>query len=746
MTKKLDVSKKELDEKSKINDSLTKELYKKTQINKTLTMELKEMTKRLDEQGDEAQLLLSEERELRTKSEVTINHLTMKCNSLELDLDDANKDKKDISDILSKLNQERSSYFEKLKEDKCISQIENDKLRDETSKRSVENSSLMSRLIDYQRDNQQLENHIDEITDKNEYLASECATLEIEKSCLEGQVSAAREETIEIQQRSIATDTENQELRRQVSHHQQCVSQFEAANNTSTANRANAELITDNQSLRLQVSQLQAAITSTTDEIPFTSTFQWVTEGDFPEPIRQRLNVLKQEIVSSAVWLARMGYPNMPPILTETLDRILSTLLAKETLIGRINNSLKAMLNLALKYAKESGKYDPSTLPNKIDEAFIRRVVGCTKEEYVSKLCENSLMCISICTLLFGRRSTPHGLETDHVKARDLRLQLALSRTADDFFGIFHHTNVRFTFQDTNSLKGNVPAVASRKVIDSHGNLLRWEFQLLGPPGPENMHTRAKNNEIELYTNLVGNLATAVINAGVEYMKQNKINVLDFNFHLGQDFNITTGEFDRSISQSSELTDPPTTTTFSLPQARLTELRRLGAQPQINGKVWQVNELGVCTAKPGVNACTFFRTNKEYILTETSCQYFDSKILPVITRQIESILARDQVFSSVKNICAVINSRLDTIINSKISAWKNTSSFIIKDDTNNQYSNEAIIYRKRLIVCIMDEFRHGGADGQISRFVLKSESGSREMSYIEVAEKLLVILRGRSSR
>jgi hypothetical protein len=93
----------------------------------------------------------------------------------------------------------------------------------------------------------------------------------------------------------------------------------------------------------------------------------------------------------------------------------------------------------------------------------------------------------------------------------------------------------------------------------------------------------------------------------------------------------------------------------------------------------------------------------------------------------------------------VINSRLDTLINSKISAWKDTSSFIIKDAIHNQYSNEAIIYRKRLIVCIMDEFRHGGADGQISRIVLKSESSSREMSYIEVAEKLQEILRGRSN-
>jgi hypothetical protein len=172
----------------------------------------------------------------------------------------------------------------------------------------------------------------------------------------------------------------------------------------------------------------------------------------------------------------------------------------------------------------------------------------------------------------------------------------------------------------------------------------------------------------------------------------------------------------------------------------------LGAQPQINGKEWQVNELGVCTAKPGVKEGTFFRTNKEYISTETSCQYFVSKTLPVITRQIESILARDQVFSSVKGRRDVFNSRLDALINAKISAWQDTSSFIMKDAINNQYSNEAIIYRKRLIVCIMDEFRHGGDDGQISRFILKSESSSREMSYVEVAEKIQEILRGRTKK
>ena len=85
----------------------------------------------------------------------------------------------------------------------------------------------------------------------------------------EGQVSSAREGANEIQQQSIATITENQELQRQVSHLQQRVSQLEAAN-TSTTNHENAELITDNQALQLQVSQLQAAITSTTDQIPFT--------------------------------------------------------------------------------------------------------------------------------------------------------------------------------------------------------------------------------------------------------------------------------------------------------------------------------------------------------------------------------------------------------------------------------------------------------------------------------------------
>jgi hypothetical protein len=503
MTMKLDVSKKELDEKTKINDSLTLELDKKTQINETLTKELEEMTKKLDEQNDEAQFLLSEERKFRTKCEATINHLTEKCNSLTLDLNVANEDKKVISDVLSRYNQDRISYFEELKEDRHTLQIEYDKLREEMSKRSVVNSSLESQLIDSRRENQQLENHIDEITGMNEKLASEYATLEIEKSCLEGQVSAAREETIEIQQRAIATDTEYQELRQQVSHLQH-------------VNRANAELTTVNQSLRQQVSQLQAANTSTTDEIPFTRSFNWVTEADFSETLRPQLNVLKQEIVSSADWLAGMGM-RVPPIVTEHLDKILLAHKASDTLVGRIYSSQMGLLNEALKYAKKHRKYDPRSLPSKIDEAFCRKVVGCTKDELADKLVATTLMSRDICTILFGKRSTTHSLEADHIKARDLRLALELSNTIDEFFRLFHWSNTRFTFQDTNNLKGNVPVVEARQVIDSHGNFQGWEFRQRGQPGPEDMLTRVNNNEIGLYTNLVedGNLATVVLNVAV---------------------------------------------------------------------------------------------------------------------------------------------------------------------------------------------------------------------------------------
>ena len=37
----------------------------------------------------------------------------------------------------------------------------------------------------------------------------------------------------------------------------------------------------------------------------------------------------------------------------------------------------------------------------------------------------------------------------------------------------------------------------------------------------------------------------------------------------------------------------------------------------------------------------------------------------------------------------------------------------------------------------MDEFRHGGSDGLISQFIITSDTGSWEMSNIEVAEKII---------
>ena len=133
--------------------------------------------------------------------------------------------------------------------------------------------------------------------------------------------------------------------------------------------------------LQQSVSQLEGAntsTTSTTDEIPFTSTFRGVTREDFPESFLPQLDVLKQEIVSSAEWLARMGYPNIPQILTEHLDKILLATMCRDTLQGHIHNSHTSMLNEALKYAKKFGNFDEKSFPKRVDEAFVQRVVGCT--------------------------------------------------------------------------------------------------------------------------------------------------------------------------------------------------------------------------------------------------------------------------------------------------------------------------------------------------------------------------------
>jgi hypothetical protein len=131
---------------------------------------------------------------------------------------------------------------------------------------------------------------------------------------------------------------------------------------------------------------------------------------------------------------------------------------------------------------------------------------------------------------------------------------------------------------------------------------------------------------------------------------------------------------------------------------------------------------------------------------ETSCRYFVSKTLPDVNRQIETITSRDQVFSSVKGKYSKTNSRLEKIMESKLSAWIFFSSVANKDNAKNHYSTEAIIYRSRLVVCIMDEFRHGGDNGQTSRFILKSESDSREMTFSEAADKIRRAMKNKSNR
>jgi hypothetical protein len=59
---------------------------------------------------------------------------------------------------------------------------------------------------------------------------------------------------------------------------------------------------------------------------------------------------------------------------------------------------------------------------------------------------------------------------------------------------------------------------------------------------------------------------------------------------------------------------------------------------------------------------------------------------------------------------------------------------------------EAIIYKSRLVVCIMDEFRHGEPNGQTSRFLLKRESDSREMTFSEAADKIRHTMKNKSDR
>ena len=437
--KQRDVATKNLDEKTRVNESLTNELCKTKKQLESMTEERDETSKELDKTTTEVNMTKME-LELMTKNvfDETKNELDETKNELDetkKDLDETNEELDKTMLQLKEITMDRNLLMERLneqsdetnkllaKQNATINHLRKD--RDDTKKvLESQRKELDERKKDlesqsaFQAENQRLERDIESSFEHNEKLAADIAQLEIDKWTLEGQVSSARDDADELR-------ADNHALR-------QRVSRLEAAN-TSTTNRENAELIADNQALQQRVSQLRAAITSTTAEIPFTSTFQWLTPEDFPESIRPLLDVLKQEIVSSADWLARMGYPKMPPILTEHLDEILSTTKSKETLHGRIYCSHTTMMAEAIKYAKNSGKFDEISFPKKVDEAFFQRVVGCTKEVYADKLCQSSLMCKSLCTILLGRRSKTHGLETDHLRSRDYRLQLELSATLEEF-------------------------------------------------------------------------------------------------------------------------------------------------------------------------------------------------------------------------------------------------------------------------------------------------------------------------
>jgi len=150
------------------------------------------------------------------------------------------------------------------------------------SSRSLQQTSLASRSVDIQAENQRLERDIEAYSENNETLAAKNSTLAIDKMSLEGQLTDARDEA--------------------------------------------DELLADNDALQQRVSQLETAnysITNNTNE-EFKSMTPLVTRDDFHESFRPTLDVLKQQIGSSAVWLAKNGYPCLPTILTQHLDRTLT--------------------------------------------------------------------------------------------------------------------------------------------------------------------------------------------------------------------------------------------------------------------------------------------------------------------------------------------------------------------------------------------------------------------------------------
>ena len=115
-----------------------------------------------------------------------------------------------------------------------------------------------------------------------------------------------------------------------------------------------------------------------------------------------------------------------------------------------------------------------------------------------------------------------------------------------------------------------------------------------------------------------------------------------------------------------------------------------------------------------------------------ACPYFRSQSEPDPNTLIKTSTLRDQIYVIEKGKAArsKIHARLKSIIASKMQAYMCFCGIINKKETRNPYSNEAIILRKRMIVCIIDEFRHG-INGQTSRFLRTSEGGYREMGYTE---------------
>jgi chromosome segregation ATPase len=187
-----------------------------------LTEDCDETKKVVESQRNELKLQSA----LLAKREATINILTNERQSLTMDLNEAINEKSSIAKLLSTVSQERNSFFEKLKRDKDLLKEKLDELEKEMSSRSLQQTSLASRSVDIQAENQRLERDIESSLEHNEMLAANIAQLEIDKMSLEGQLSDARDEADELL-------ADNEALRRRLS-------QLEAAN-TSITNNTNEE-------------------------------------------------------------------------------------------------------------------------------------------------------------------------------------------------------------------------------------------------------------------------------------------------------------------------------------------------------------------------------------------------------------------------------------------------------------------------------------------------------------------------